>query len=36
MQKHLGWVLDLPSTVTLTVYPLDGLKVGLIPSDSLI
>ncbi len=27
-------VLDLPNTVTLTVYPLDGLKVGLIPYNS--
>ena len=27
-------VLDLPSTVTLTAHPLDGLKVGLVPSTS--
>ncbi len=26
-------VLDLPGTVTLTVHPLDGLKVGLTPSS---
>lgn len=28
-------VLDLPSTVNLTVHPSDGLKAGVIPSNSL-